>query len=601
MRSLFFFVLLFMHPALKAEALANRGDALNQDLKRILIEERLAGAVYSTVVAGETRTGAAGYFDASTKALLRPDSKVHVGSITKTVLAVSLLHLVTEGRVSLDASVESVLPAIKFNNRWSATSPVRVRHLLDQTAGLEDLRLWHIFSAKTTPDTALVDVFTRDASVLRIRTEPGTQYSYSNLGYTLVGMVIEAVVNERYETWADREVVRKLGMQDSSFSFLTQRVDAADPRLAWGHLGDLSTMPAIPVAVRPAAQFTTTASDMALLARFLMSDGSLGGLPFVHAALLRSMGHPTTTHAARAGLTVGDGLGLTTRDRYGAVGSCRGGSTVGYRAMFCIFPEQQRAFFIAHNADSETAQYARTEARLVQELGVDTKNTLPRLAGLPSEWTGRYIPSPSRFEIASLADVLGSSTYLEAGPQTAALTPAWGESQLMFVVGDKLLQRGDRSRASHVLLSDTQGNRYITDHNGTMRRVSSIWHASIWFSVLLGLAGLGYWLIVIPARRIKHGVRMLQPASVAILLLLLPVPMFALQPFIELGDLTLGSGTLYVAFVSLPVLIVGQLGWVYHQRTVAASWRADLLATVLVLQFCALLFAWDLLPIALWR
>ena len=56
-------------------------------------------------------------------------------------------------------------------------------------------------------------------------------------------------------------------------------------------------------------------------------------------------------------MRVGYGLGLATRDRHGAVGKCHGGSTVGYRAMLCLFPQQQRAFFVAINADIEGADY----------------------------------------------------------------------------------------------------------------------------------------------------------------------------------------------------------------------------------------------------
>ena len=44
------------------------------------------------------------------------------------------------------------------------------------------------------------------------------------MGYTLAAMVIEAVTRERYETWLDRELLRPLGMRDSTFAFTTQLV-----------------------------------------------------------------------------------------------------------------------------------------------------------------------------------------------------------------------------------------------------------------------------------------------------------------------------------------------------------------------------------------
>jgi hypothetical protein len=78
-----------------------------------------------------------------------------------------------------------------------------------------------------------------------------------------------------------------------------------------------------------------------------MGDGRLDGKPFIDEALLRAMGRPVQTEAARAGLEIGYALGLARRDRFGAPGRCHGGSTVGFRAMLCTYPEQGKAYFYA--------------------------------------------------------------------------------------------------------------------------------------------------------------------------------------------------------------------------------------------------------------
>lgn len=76
---------------------------------------------------------------------------------------------------------------------------------------------------------------------------------------------------------------------------------------------------------------TTTAADLLHLLRFIASDGQIGGRRLIDTGLLRAMGRPHGTAAARAAVTTGDGLGLFTRDRHGAVGLCHGGSTAGWR------------------------------------------------------------------------------------------------------------------------------------------------------------------------------------------------------------------------------------------------------------------------------
>src|SRR5690606_13076553 len=121
-----------------------------------------------------------------------------------------------------------------------------------------------------------------------------------------------------------------IGMHQSTFRFVSQEGPHADARLAMGHFEDAVTQTAVPLYLRPAGQFTTTASDMGIFARFLMGNGEIEGQPFIASHLLRAMGRPTTTEAAAAGLTdAGYGLGLNSRDRHGVVGNCHTGTTVG--------------------------------------------------------------------------------------------------------------------------------------------------------------------------------------------------------------------------------------------------------------------------------
>jgi CubicO group peptidase (beta-lactamase class C family) len=191
------------------------------------------------------------------------DKRVHVGSVTKTVLATGVLRLITTGRISLDTPVADLLPGLGFDNPWAASDPVRVRHLLAHTAGLDNLRFWQAFSLKPKIDTPLIEAFSRDPALLRVRTRPGSAYSYSSMGYGLLGLVIESVTGERYEHYLDSNLLRPLSMHDSTFEFVSQSSDA---RLAMGHFEEGQTQAAVAVYLRPAGQFTTTVADMAVFA-----------------------------------------------------------------------------------------------------------------------------------------------------------------------------------------------------------------------------------------------------------------------------------------------------------------------------------------------
>lgn len=606
-RALLAFLLMTLACALPLRAAtADRADGasrLHQQIAVALEEEGVAGAVWSMVDSeGSITTGAAGLKNVATGDALTPDAKVHVGSVAKTLIATGMLQLISAGRVDLDAPLERYLPALRLPNRWQATHPVRVRHLLDHTAGLEDLRLWQMFSAEATPDTPLIDVFRRDPSILVIRTAPGSRLSYSNIGYTLAAMVIEVVTRERYESWLDRELLRPLGMHDSTFGFTTQLGPHADPRLAWGHHDIHSPAPALPVYARPAGQFTTTTHDLALLAKFLMGDGRISGRMIVRSQLLRAMGHAIATDAARAGLQAGYALGLKYRDRHGVVGLCHDGGVVGFRAQICMFPGG-KAFVIVLNTDGDGVNTGRFDALMARALVIPSTAPAQKAAATPDivDWDGRYVPAPNRMQSFRYVDFLFDGARLDWNGTALRLTPAQGEARLLTPAGGMLFTANDRTMASHVLLKSTEGERLLSDGQRTYRQVSAPFYWLVAASLGCGLWGLLWFLLAVPTRALLRRESALIPGVLAVGLLALPIPLFLLQSYTQLGDRTVASVALYIVTAALPLLMVWQLWRSMRRHEGLAQGRANLLAALLVLQWCAVLVGWDMLPFALWR
>ena len=323
--------------------------ALLQDMDALRKREQLAGLVWGWFHVSRSGLGASGFADQPRSAPMTAQARVQLGSVAKTVTALAVLRLVSQGRLELDAP----LPDVPLHNPWAASHPLRLRHLLDMNGGLRDLRLHHVFSRRHAADTPLAaDLLNDDPGLLSLRTPPDEQFSYSNLGFLLLGMVIERTVGERYEAWIDRELLAPLGMTHStthgpvglpllmpqtvplSMPMTTPATPIATPTppaiappgtalppLAMGHLGDFSRVPPQRFGMRPAGQLTTTAADLLRLLRFIASDGRIGGRSFINAELLRAMGRPAGTAAARAGVAAGYGLGLFTRDRHGTVGA----------------------------------------------------------------------------------------------------------------------------------------------------------------------------------------------------------------------------------------------------------------------------------------
>jgi len=572
-------------------------------MERALEQQGLVGAVWSTLSPEHgIAVMAAGRRSATPPAPMRPDDRVQVGSVAKTLVATGILRLVTEGKLRLDDPVSTLLPAHPIHNPWAADHPLRLHHLLDHTAGLDDARLWQLFNDAAHAETPLAAGFDPTRLRLVVRHPPGERFSYSNTSYGLLGLVIERVTGERYEAWLDRHLLTPLGMAASTFDFVSQTGPRADSTLAMGHFEKATPAPAVPTYLRPAMQFTTTARDMALFARFLMSDGTTHGQPFIATELLRAMGAPRDTEAARAGLEIGYALGLGLRDRQGVVGRCHGGNTVGYRAMLCVYPAQQKAFFVAMNADSEGANYARLDSMVMSTLRLERDAPAP--VATVSERMGRsgvYAMKPARFEMFRYLDATLDVVRVRVATDHMAIAPLLGSATRLEPVGPQLFRAPGRTMASHVLLTTPQGAPAFSDGHRTFERVSWPRMLMRWAILATGLLGLLY-IVVIGLYRVARG--RLRPADpllapwLAMMALLLAGAALTTRSMVVLGATSTVNVVLAVVTGLLPLALAFGL-WQFSRQDVGRR-AADGAAMAALLLWTLALAMHDLLPLRLW-
>ncbi|WP_428630588.1 serine hydrolase domain-containing protein [Sphingopyxis sp.] len=577
-------------------AVGDPADALDKALAR----EKMTGIAWSMVDGDRIVVGARGLGDGPAGRALRSDDRVHVGSIAKTIVALGVLRLVSEGRIALDQPVEQLLPGVIFDNRWRATSPVTVRHLLDHSAGLEDARLWHIFSAQTGANDPLAGLIARDPSILNIRTRPGQIFSYSNVGYTLLGMIIERATRTPYEQWLDSNILLPIGMGDSTATFQTQQGAARDARLVWGHQDRGDRVAAMPVAVRPAGQLTTTPRDMARLAQYLMGDGRVGGAQIIRPDLLSAMARPRHA-AARAGLVHGYALGLGLFDRGGHAGRCHGGDIVGFRAMLCLYPEEKKAYFRSINIDKEGADYRQFDRILIASLYLPatSPSKAAPLADTYRGWGGRYVPLVSRVAIGRYPELLSDGIDVALSRSGATITHDDGKIVQLVAAGRNLLRDKDKVRPSHVLHPDPGGGQLISTDFRTYRRAHWAERPALLIGLFAGVGGLAYLLLVAPivAWRAKRPI--ISPILIIFAICPVVVALLYVQPFQQLGDLTTGSALLALVTAALPIALVWQA--VTAARSRHAGRRIELLATAAALQWVGTFAAFGLVPLFLWK
>ena len=158
-----------------------------------------------------------------------PETPFLIGSVTKSFTALAIMQLSEAGRIQLDAPVQRYLPWWRLADP-DASTQITVRHLLYQVSGLSKATGNAYATSGDTHDSALEDRVRalRDAEL----TEPvGTTWQYSNANYWTLGMIVQAVSGQSYETYIQQHVFNPLQMGNS----YTSGTEAVQHGLPTGH------------------------------------------------------------------------------------------------------------------------------------------------------------------------------------------------------------------------------------------------------------------------------------------------------------------------------------------------------------------------------
>ncbi|TVR75521.1 MAG: hypothetical protein EA408_00210, partial [Marinilabiliales bacterium] len=199
-----------------------------------------------------------------------PGTVYRIGSVTKTFVALGIMHLVHEGKLDLDDPLSVIVPELPVRNRWEESHPVLLRHLLEHTAGFRDLYLRDFMIPEGTPLPAMEDAVMRQPRYWVSRWWPGTRSAYANPGYTLLGYIIEKYSGMPYNEYLEEILLHPLGMENSDF--LGRNSDS----LALSYDSSGNPQAPLPIMDHPAGYLHTTPEDMARFIHFMLLRGAAG-------------------------------------------------------------------------------------------------------------------------------------------------------------------------------------------------------------------------------------------------------------------------------------------------------------------------------------
>jgi CubicO group peptidase (beta-lactamase class C family) len=264
----------------------------------------------------------------------------HVASVSKQFTAMAVMLLARDGKLSLDDDVRRYLPELPDYGH-----KITIRHLLQHTSGLRDQ--WDLlFMARGRFEESRIteaDVLEIVARQKVLNFVPGTEYLYSNTGYTLAGTIVKRVSGKSLREFADERIFKPLGMTNTHFhDDYTMVVKGRAAGYARGPDGKWHV--SLPnYDTYGATSLFTTVGDL------LKWDANVWKPTVGDETMLRDM---RTSATLTSGDTTGYGLGIATEVYRGTRLIGHSGGDAGYRTYLGRFPEHGLSVVVLCNGST---------------------------------------------------------------------------------------------------------------------------------------------------------------------------------------------------------------------------------------------------------
>ncbi|WP_211215639.1 serine hydrolase domain-containing protein [Colwellia piezophila] len=273
-------------------------------------------------------------------------------SISKIFTATAVMKLVDQGKLSLDDKVKDILPKYSVIQKFTEGGSVTVRSLLNHTSGLPRDTNHGYYSAPEHPFPTEDEMF-ESLSIQATESPVGTDISYSNIGYALLGLIIEEVTGVTYKNYIEASIFQPLNMsnsvvemQSSLYGNKHARAYTAINRNGKRKVANFYQTK----AMQSAMGISTTALDMAKFAKwqFRLADASQAEI--LQPSTLKSMHHTQATSQSDNEYDRGFGYEVTTDDK-GIKWAMHGGTCPGYVSFYKMDVTNKVAYTILVNAN----------------------------------------------------------------------------------------------------------------------------------------------------------------------------------------------------------------------------------------------------------
>lgn len=280
---------------------------------------------------------------------LTPRHRFRIASHSKSFTAAGILKLREQKKVRLDDAVGQYVTGLH-----KRIAEATVAQVLSHTAGIgrDGLDAGYFSEHRPFPTAEQLRQDLRRPPVL----DANTRFKYSNHGFGLLGLLIEAITGEPYRRWIKREIIDAVGLKETEPDMpLPRRVPFARGHTAELHIGQHLVIPGdAPLdALAPAGGFVSTASDLVRYFAQLAPDAKRSVLSVAsRREMIRR--HWRNPHSSQEGYY---GLGIIIGSLAGWDWFGHAGGLQGYISRTCMLPRQELTIAVLTNATDGWAGY----------------------------------------------------------------------------------------------------------------------------------------------------------------------------------------------------------------------------------------------------
>ncbi len=347
-----------------------------------------------------------GYADLVKKIPADPQTVYRVGSVTKVLTALMLMQLRDAGKLHLDDPIAKYLPEFKIKSRFPDARPATFLQVAAHYSGLPiEPPMAHEYQAAEKFKFPSVEEQLKSLKDVEMIVPAMTKYSYSNLGYNIMGLALSRVAKQPYQQYVESHILKPLAMNHSGFALTEQmkshfavgyksaRPDGTHERSSYPEYGMASGM------------LYSTVDDLAEFLSLFFREGPAGGKQVLGSSSLLEMLIPVavSTDIRRdekgrplslwdTGSTIGFSVGPFNGEQI----DYKPGGTAGFSSMVYINYPRKLGMALLTNTETQPFYLGYDLLKKLTPVlakSLERRHNQALMEALPSwqKYTGRYV------------------------------------------------------------------------------------------------------------------------------------------------------------------------------------------------------------------